>query len=56
MTEFGDTLSIWNLDTSTWFDTACDAVGRNMTPAEWDQFGPRDTEYRATCSQYPIDG
>lgn len=55
MTEFEDSVSIWNLDTSTWFDTACDAVGRNMTRAEWDQFGPRDTEYRPTCPQYPIE-
>ena len=55
MTEFQDSVSIWNLDTSTWFDTACEAVGRNMTRAEWDQFGPRDTEYRATCPQYPIE-
>jgi DNA-binding SARP family transcriptional activator len=39
----------------TWFDIACDAVGRNMTRAEWEQFGPRDTEYRATCPQYDIE-
>ncbi|MFT7474957.1 MAG: hypothetical protein ACI81L_001889 [Verrucomicrobiales bacterium] len=55
MTEFEDSLSIWNLDTSTRFDIACDAVGRNMTRAEWDQFAPRDTDYRATSAQYRIE-
>lgn len=55
VTETGSGIHIWNLDTSTWFDTACDAAGRNMTRAEWDQFGPRDTDYRATCAQYPIE-
>jgi len=37
------------------FDTACEAAGRNMTRAEWDLFGPRDTDYRATCARYPIE-
>ena len=55
VTAVDDNLLIWNLDTSTWFDTACEAVGRNMTQSEWDQFGPNDTEYRATCPQYGIE-
>ncbi len=55
VTAVEDNLLIWNLDTSTWFDVACDAAGRNMTRAEWEQFGPRDSEYRATCPQYEIE-
>lgn len=55
VTETDSGIHLWNLDTATWFDTACKAAGRNMTRAEWDQFGPRDTDYRATCPQYDIE-
>ncbi|MGI9624344.1 MAG: WD40 repeat domain-containing protein, partial [Acidimicrobiales bacterium] len=48
--------SVWNTDTSTWAEVACEAVGRNMTQAEWDQFGPQGEPYRATCPQYPPGG
>ncbi len=44
----GDAL-VWNLDTATWVDLACRAAGRDMTPAEWATFGPRDSEHRPTC-------
>jgi WD40 repeat protein len=54
VTSVGPEMLIWNLDTSTWSDIACHAAGRNMTRAEWEQFGPRDTEYRATCPEYEI--
>jgi WD40 repeat protein len=54
LTETDSGIHIWYLDTSTWFDTACEAAGRNMTRAEWEQFGPRDTEYHVTCPQYPL--
>lgn len=55
VTAQGEQILVWNLDTSTWFDIACQAAGRNMTRAEWEQFGPSDTEYQATCPQYPIE-
>ena len=55
VTAVDEHLLIWNLDTSTWFDVACEAAGRNMTQAEWDEFGPRDSEYRSTCPQYPLE-
>lgn len=55
VTPLGGNALIWDLDTDSWADIACQAAGRNMTRAEWEQFGPRDTEYRATCSQYPIE-
>jgi len=55
VTQAGDEVEIWNLDTSTWYAIACRAVGRNMTRIEWEQFGPRDTEYRATCPQYGVE-
>jgi DNA-binding SARP family transcriptional activator/WD40 repeat protein len=54
-TAVGDVVLVWNLDTSTWFDIACRAAGRNMTRAEWQQFGPADAEYAATCPQYDIE-
>jgi hypothetical protein len=46
---------IWNLDSGEWFDIACRAAGRNMTVAEWGEFGPTDADYRPTCPQWPID-
>ena len=55
VTSVGDHLLIWNLDTSTWYDIACRAAGRNMTRNEWAQFGPSDTDYRATCSRYDLE-
>jgi WD40 repeat protein len=51
----GDHMIRWNLDVESWPDLACRAAGRNLTRAEWKQFGPRDTPYRATCPQYPTD-
>ena len=47
----GDLVS-WNLDVDTWVDVACQAAGRNLTRGEWDQYGPDDTEPRATCPQF----
>jgi WD40 repeat protein len=40
---------IWNLEVDEWVELACSAAGRNMTETEWAEFGPRDTELRATC-------
>ena len=55
VTAFQGNALIWNMDTSAWADTACRAAGRNMTRAEWRLFGPVDTDYRATCPQFPIE-
>lgn len=48
----GDVL-VWNTDMATWADIACRAAGRNLTPAEWEQFGPAGEPYQATCPQFP---
>jgi hypothetical protein len=50
-----DHIEIWRFDPSTWVDIACRAAGRNLTRAEWAQYGPRDTTYRTTCPQWPIE-
>ena len=26
-----------------------------MTLAEWEEIGPRDAEYQATCPQFPLE-
>jgi hypothetical protein len=44
---------VWNLNTDEWAEIACRAAGRNMTVEEWDQFGPEDEPYRATCEEWP---
>jgi hypothetical protein len=50
-----DRVTVWNYDTDTWDDIACDVAGRNLTTDEWEQLGPRTIDYRATCAQYPIE-
>jgi DNA-binding SARP family transcriptional activator/WD40 repeat protein len=44
---------LWNLDETSWPALACQAAGRNLSPAEWRDVGPRDTQYARTCSQWP---
>ena len=51
----GDHVVLWNFDTDAWPEIACETAGRNLTRDEWDSFGPRTSEYRATCPQYPIE-
>jgi WD40 repeat protein len=53
LTAVGDSLQLWNLDLEAWPNIACQAAGRNLTLAEWEQFGPKDEPYRATCPQWP---
>ena len=54
VTGVGPDALIWNIDTTTWFDLACRAAGRNLTRQEWEQFGPADAPYEATCAQWPL--
>ena len=49
-----DRVTLWNYDTDSWADIACEYAGRNLSADEWEQFGPRTTERRATCPQYEI--
>ena len=44
---------VWDLDLDSWYEKACRAAGRNLTQAEWDQFGPADVAYAQTCPQWP---
>jgi WD40 repeat protein len=43
---------VWDLDTSTWADKACQAAGRNLTESEWETYFP-GREYEVTCEQWP---
>ena len=47
-----DRVTLWNYDTDSWAEIACEYAGRNLTADEWDQFGPRTIERRATCPQF----
>ena len=49
-----DQVTLWNFDTDTWDDIACEVAGRNMTAEEWEVFGPRTIERRATCDEDPL--
>ena len=44
---------VWNHDPDDWFGLACRSAGRNMTAAEWSQYGPTDKAYDLTCDQWP---
>ena len=41
----------WDLDVDRWPEIACRSAGRNMTLAEWEQYGPT-AEYHASCPQF----
>jgi len=43
---------VWNVDPEHWESLACTIAGRNLTPAEWDQY-LTGHPYRATCPQWP---
>ena len=42
----------WTLEPDTWPELACVIAGRNLTLDEWEQFGPSDEPYQATCDQW----
>ena len=44
---------VWNHDPDDWFGLACRSAGRNMTAAEWSQYGPTDKTYDLICDQWP---
>lgn len=44
---------IWDLRVDSWREIACQLAGRNLTLAEWDQFGPTDQPHHATCPEWP---
>ena len=50
-----DRVTIWNYDTETWADLACQLAGSNFTEDEWEQLGPRTIDRRATCEQFPLE-
>ena len=45
---------VWNLDVEQWPAIVCTAAGSNLTPAEWDQWGPTDDDHHAICEQFPL--
>ena len=49
-----DSALIWNLDIESWADLACVTAGSNLTPGEWDQWGPRDEDRQAICEEFPL--
>ena len=44
----------WHMETNTLLEMACTSAGRNLTRAEWTQYGFTEN-YRATCPQWPIE-
>ncbi len=48
-----DSVIVWDLDVSRWFDIACKAAGRNLEFDEWAQFGPTGQPYETTCDMWP---
>ncbi|MCP3934320.1 MAG: WD40 repeat domain-containing protein, partial [Actinomycetia bacterium] len=52
MTYIDDRIVLWNVDVDAWPTIACQAVGRNMTLAEWEEYAPAGQEYQVTCPQW----
>jgi len=52
VTAVGNHRLIWEIDVESWPAMACRVAGRNMTEAEWEQFGPSGG-YHKTCEQWP---
>lgn len=55
VTLWNDRIVLWDLDVDSWVDVACRLAGRNLTLDEWNQFGPNDVPYHATCDRWPAD-
>jgi len=49
ITMVGEHMLLWGIETDHWAAIACRAAGRNMTRAEWEEFGPAGEDYGATC-------
>jgi len=41
-------IQIWDIDRDKWMLAACKFVGRNLSQAEWERYGPKK-DYRQTC-------
>lgn len=42
----------WRIDPQDWVNLACEAVGRNLTPSEWDRYLPNQSRQK-TCEGNP---
>jgi WD40 repeat protein len=42
----------WNIDPADWVSLACQAVGRNLSESEWEEYIPSE-EYKKTCENIP---
>jgi WD40 repeat protein len=45
-------LTTWDMRVTSWQERACAVANRNLSRAEWDQFGS-GSPYQRTCSQFP---
>jgi WD40 repeat protein len=44
---------VWNVDTGTWLQRACERAGRNMTEEEWASTFGDELRYQESCPDYP---
>jgi WD40 repeat protein/DNA-binding SARP family transcriptional activator len=47
------TTLLWDLDTTTWRERACEIAGRNLTAAEVRRYLPDGADAKPTCSRFP---
>jgi WD40 repeat protein len=47
---------LWLVQISDLENIACRSVGRNLTPAEWQQYFPGTASHAPTCPQWPPEG
>jgi hypothetical protein len=46
-------VTMWDIDTDTWEETACTAANRNLTEHEWVEYIGPDEPRRPTCPSSP---
>ena len=48
----GDLVTLWEINPAEWKKLACRYANRNLTYAEWQQYGQKT--YQKTCKEFPI--
>jgi WD40 repeat protein len=50
-----NSITLWDIDPSSWIVKSCQRVGRNLTRAEWEKYIGTTQPYQAICPNLPIE-
>ncbi|WP_353571232.1 hypothetical protein [Candidatus Albibeggiatoa sp. nov. BB20] len=48
-------ISIWDVDSESWFKKACNIANRNFLRDEWEKYIGENYPYKKTCEDRPKD-